>query len=122
MFKLIEIIESEQTAKRVISIYDNFNQTYKVRYLGRTYIVLDFLSKTPKNKEISFFYEEEIVKKITEYKEVFYFDDNLEDIIKNFKIHEYKKQFFNLMLEAFLETDKIKENTKNKLKLYFNLE
>ena len=121
MFKLIEIIESEQIAKRVISIYDNFNQTCKVRYLGRTYIVLDFLFKTPKNKEISFFYEEEIVKKITEYKEVFYFDDNLEDIIKNFKIHEYKKQFFNLMLEAFLETDKIKENTKNKLKLYFNL-
>ena len=122
MFKLIEIIESEQIAKRVISIYDNFDQTCKVRYLGRTYIVLDFLFKTPKNKEISFFYEEEIVKKITEYKEVFYFDDNLEDIIKNFKIHEYKKQFFNLMLEAFLETDKIKENTKNKLKLYFNLE
>lgn len=122
MFKLIEIIESEQIAKRVISIYDKFNQTCKVRYLGRTYIVLDFLFETPKNKEISFFYEEEIVKKITEYKEVFYFDDNLEDIIKNFKIHEYKKQFFNLMLEAFLETDKIKENTKNKLKLYFNLE
>ncbi|WP_336007146.1 hypothetical protein [Fusobacterium polymorphum] len=122
MFKLIEIIESEQIAKRVISIYDNFDQTCKVRYLGRTYIVLDFLFKTPKNEEISFFYEEEIVKKITEYKEVFYFDDNLEDIIKNFKIHEYKKQFFNLMLEAFLETDKIKENTKNKLKLYFNLE
>jgi|GEM_PF-3526555 putative TPR-repeat-containing protein len=122
MFKLIEIIESEQIAKRVISIYDKFNQTYKVRYLGRTYIVLDFLFKTPENKEKSFFYEEEVVKKITEYKEVFYFDDNLEDIIKNFKIHEYKKQFFNLMLEAFLETDKIKENTKNKLKLYFNLE
>lgn len=122
MFKLIEIIESEQTAKRVISIYDKFNQTCKVRYLGRTYIVLDFLFKTPKNEEISFFYEEEIVKKITEYKEVFYFDDNLEDIIKNFKIHEYKKNFFNLMLKAFLETDKIKENTKNKLKLYFNLE
>lgn len=121
MFKLIEIIESEQIAKRVISIYDKFNQTCKVRYLGRTYIILDFLFETPKNKEISFFYEEEIVKKITEYKEVFYFDDNLEDIIKNFKIHEYKKQFFNLMLEAFLETDKIKENTKNKLKLYFNL-
>ena len=122
MFKLIEIIESEQIAKRFISIYDKFNQTCKVRYLVRTYIVLDFLFRTPKNEEISFFYEEEIVKKITEYKEIFYFDDNLEDIIKNFKIHEYKKQFFNLMLEAFLETDKIKENTKNKLKLYFKLE
>lgn len=119
MLKLIEIIESEQIAKRVISIYDNFNQ---VRYLGRTYIVLDFLFKTPKNKEISFFNEEEIVKKITEYKEVFYFNDNLEDIIKNFKIHKYKKNFFNLILKAFMETDKIKESTKNKLKLYFNLE
>lgn len=122
MFKLIEIIESEQIAKRVISIYDKFNQTYKVRYLGRTYIVLDFLFKTPENKEKSFFYEEEIVKKITEYKEIFYFEDDFNEIIKNFEIHKYKKQFFNLMLKAFLETDKIKENTKNKLKLYFNLE
>lgn len=122
MFKLIEIIESEQIAKTVISIYDKFNQTYKVRYLGRTYIVLDFLFKTPENKEKSFFYEEEIVKKITEYKEIFYFEDDFNEIIKNFEIHKYKKQFFNLMLKAFLETDKIKENTKNKLKLYFNLE
>jgi len=122
MLKLIEIIESEQIAKRVISMYDNFNQPYKVRHLGRTYVVLDFLFKTPKNKEKSFFYEEEIVKKITEYKEIFYFEDDFNDIIRNFEIHKYKKQFFNLMLEAFLETDKIKENTKNKLKLYFNLE
>ncbi len=122
MFKLIEIIESEQIAKRVISIYDKFDQPYKVRYLGRTYIVLDFLFKTPENKEKSFFYEEEIVKKITEYKEIFYFEDDFNEIIKNFEIHKYKKQFFNLMLKAFLETDKIKENTKNKLKLYFNLE
>jgi putative TPR-repeat-containing protein len=121
MFKLIEIIESEQIAKRVISIYDEFDQPYKVRYLGRTYIVLDFLFKTPKNKEKNFFYEEEIVKKIIEYKEIFYFEDDFNEIIKNFEIHEYKKQFFNLMLEAFIETDKIKENTKNKLKLYFNL-
>lgn len=121
MFKLIEIIKSEQIAKRVVSIYDKFDQPYKVRYLGSKYIILDFLDKIPKNKEKTFFYEEEIVKKITEYKEVFYFDDNLEDIIKNFKIHKYKKQFFDLMLEAFLETEKIKENTKNKLKLYFNL-
>lgn len=121
MFKLIEIIESEQIAKRVVSIYDKFDQPYKTRYLERTYTVLDFLDKIPKNKEKTFFYEEEIVKKITEYKEVFYFDDNLEDIIKNFKIHKYKKQFFDLMLKAFLETEKIKENTKNKLKLYFNL-
>ena len=122
MLKLIEIIESEQIAKRVISMYDNFNQPYKVRHLGRTYVILDFLFKTPKNKEKSFFYEEEIVKKITEYKEIFYFEDDFNDIIRNFEIHKYKKQFFNLMLEAFLETDKIKENTKNKLKLYFNLE
>ena len=121
MLKLIEIIESEQIGKRVISMYDNFNKPYKVRYLGSEYIILDFLSKTPKNKEKIFFYEEEIVKKITEYKEIFYFEDNLNDIIKNFKIHKHKKQFFNLMLEAFLETEKIKESTKNKLKLYFNL-
>ena len=100
MFKLIEIIESEQIGKRVISIYDNFNQPYKTRYLERTYTVLDFLDKIPKNKEKTFFYEEEIVKKITEYKEVFYFDDNLEDIIKNeqleivtFIVQEYKERY-----------------------------
>ena len=122
MFKLIEIIESEQIAKRVISIYDKFNQTYKVRYLGRTYIVLDFLSKTPKKKENILLGIGEKFKYIQEFNEIFYFDDNLEDIIKNFKIHKYKKQFFNLILKAFMETNKIKESTKNKLKLYFNLE
>ena len=122
MFKLIEIIESEQTAKRVISIDDKFNRPYKVKYLGSKFVILDFLFKTPKNKEKSFFYEEEIVKATTKYKEIFYFEDDFNDIIRNFEIHKHKKQFFNLMLKAFLETDKIKENTKNKLKLYFNLE
>jgi len=37
-------------------------------------------------------------------------------------LSKYKKQFFNLILKAFMETNKIKESTKNKLKLYFNLE
>lgn len=115
MLKLIEIINSEQ-------LVNDENIVFSSKYKGRKYIILDFLSKTPKKKENILLGIGEKFKYIQEINEVFYFDDNLEDIIKNFKIHKYKKQFFNLILKAFLETDKIKENTKNKLKLYFNLE
>lgn len=115
MFKLIEIIKLEQLVNDADIIFSS-----KVK--GRKYIILDFLSKTPKKKENILLGIGEKIKEIEEYKEIFYFDDNLKDIIRNFKIHKYRQYFFNLMLEAFLETDKIKENTKNKLKLYFNLE
>ncbi|WP_339061629.1 hypothetical protein [Fusobacterium polymorphum] len=114
MFKLIEIIKSEQ-------LVNDANIIFSSKYKGTKYIILDFISKTPKKKENILLGIGEKIKEIEEYKEIFYFEDDLNDIIKNFKIHKYKKQFFNLMLKAFLETDKIKENTKNKLKLYFNL-
>lgn len=115
MFKLIEIIKSEQ-------LVNDSNIIFSSRVKGRKYIILDFLFKTPKKKENILLGIGEKIKEIEEFNDVFYFNDNLEDIIKNFKIHKYKKNFFNLMLKAFMETDKIKENTKNKLKLYFNLE
>ena len=115
MFKLIEVIKSEQ-------LINDSNIIFSSKVKGRKYIILDFLSKTPEKKENILFGIGEKIKEIEEYKEIFYFDDNLEDIIKNFKIHKYRKQFFNLMLKAFIKTDKIKESTKNKLKLYFNLE
>lgn len=115
MFKLIEVINSEQ-------LVNDANIIFSSKYKGRKYIILDFLSKTPEKKENILLGIGEKIKYIQEFNDVFYFDDNLRDIIKNFKIHKYKKQFFNLMLKAFLETNKIKESTKNKLKLYFNLE
>jgi len=115
MLKLIEVINSEQL------INDN-NIVFNSKYKGREYMILDFLSKTPEKKENILLGIGEKFKYIQEFNDVFYFDDNLEDIIKNFKIHKYKKQFFNLMFKAFMETNKIKESTKNKLKLYFNLE
>lgn len=115
MFKLIEIIKSEQ-------LINDANIIFSSKYKGKKYVILDFLFKTPKKKENILLGIGEKIKVIEEYKEIFYFDDNLEDIIRNFKIHKYKKQFFNLMLKAFIETNKIKESTKNKLKLYFNLE
>lgn len=115
MFKLIEIINLEQ-------LVNDSNIVFSSKYKGRKYIILDSLFKTPKKKENILLGIGEKIKEIEEYKEVFYFDDNLEDIIKNFKIHKYKKNFFNLILKDFIETDKIKKSTKNKLKLYFNLE
>lgn len=115
MFKLIEVIKSEQL------VNDN-NIIFSSKVKGREYIILDSLSKTPEKKENILLGIGEKFKYIQEFNEVFYFDDNLEDIIKNFKIHKYRKQFFNLIFKAFIETDKIKESTKNKLKLYFNLE
>lgn len=115
MLKLIEVINSEQL------VNDN-NIIFSSKYKGRKYIILDFLSKTPEKKENILLGIGEKIKYIQEFNDVFYFDDNLEDIIKIFKMYKYKKQFFNLILKAFMETNKIKESTKNKLKLYFNLE
>jgi putative TPR-repeat-containing protein len=115
MLKLIEVIKYEQ-------LINDKNIIFSSKYKGRKYIILDFLSKTPEKKENILLGLGEKFKYIQEFNEIFYFDDNLEDIIKNFKIHKYKKNFFNLMFKAFIETDKIKKSTKNKLKLYFNLE
>lgn len=115
MLKLIEIIKYEQ-------LINDKNIIFNSKYKGREFIILDFLSKTPEKKENILLKIGEKIKYIQEFNEVFYFDDNLEDIIKIFKIYKYKKNFFNLILKAFLETDKVKESTKNKLKLYFNLE
>ena len=95
---------------------------YKINSLDELVEGYYGIKTPPEKKENILLGIGEKFKYIQEFNDVFYFDDNLEDIIKNFKIHKYKKQFFNLILKAFLETDKIKENTKNKLKLYFNLE
>jgi len=94
MFKLIEIINLEQ-------LVNDSNIVFSSKYKGRKYIILDSLFKTPKKKENILLGIGEKIKEIEEYKEVFY---------------------FNLILKAFIETDKIKKSTKNKLKLYFNLE
>ena len=110
MLKLIEVIKYEQ-------LINDKNIIFSSKYKGRKYIILDFLSKTPEKKKNILLGIGEKFKYIQEFNEIFYFDDNLEDII-----HKYKKNFFNLMFKAFIETNKIKESTKNKLKLYFNLE
>lgn len=47
MFKLIEVINSEQ-------LVNDANIIFSSKYKGRKYIILDFLSKTPEKKKIYF--------------------------------------------------------------------